>query len=273
MQLFLTGFIAALLMFIAVLVLFPRLKKQKNLSADSSDQFSEKALRLIGELAHEIKNPLSTINVNLKLTAEQLSELERAYDGEQPLPNMLAFESAGRKIAIIEKETERLEHILNSFLRYADKNELHKLRTDINELVADMVDFYSPQCQSQSITVRSSFTSEPVFCKVDGDILKQAMLNFLINARQAMSGGGELMIKTDKQNDIAVIQISDTGDGIEPHRLGRIFDAYYSSRPGGSGLGLPTAKKIIEAHNGTITVDSELGKGTLFTIKLPLDKE
>ncbi|MHC4062814.1 MAG: sensor histidine kinase [Planctomycetota bacterium] len=104
-------------------------------------------------------------------------------------------------------------------------------------------------------------------------MLKQVVLNLFINAQQAMSGGGELMVRTGRQNDDAIIQISDTGSGIAPERLPNIFDAYFSTRPHGSGLGLPTAKKIVEAHNGTITVDSELGKGTSFTIRLPLFDE
>ena len=104
-------------------------------------------------------------------------------------------------------------------------------------------------------------------------MLKQAILNLFINAQQAMSDGGELIIRTDRRTEYAQIQISDTGSGIEPDKLNKIFDAYYSSRPQGSGLGLPTAKRIIEAHNGTISVDSEPEKGTLFTIKLPLQAE
>ena len=104
-------------------------------------------------------------------------------------------------------------------------------------------------------------------------MLKQVILNLFINAQQAISDGGELIIRTAKQKGDAVIQISDTGSGIAPDKLPNIFDAYYSSRPQGSGLGLPTAKKIVEAHNGTIDVNSEPGKGTLFTIKLPIQSE
>jgi signal transduction histidine kinase len=141
---------------------------------------------------------------------------------------------------------------------------------DINELVGDMVDFYTPQAQSRSVTIHQGLHSEPLVCKIDPNMLKQVILNLFINAQQAMSGGGELMIRTDKQEKEALIQISDTGSGISPDRLPHIFDAYYSSRPQGSGLGLPTAKKIIDAHKGSISVNSEPGKGTSFEIRLPL---
>jgi two-component system, NtrC family, sensor histidine kinase HydH len=85
-----------------------------------------------------------------------------------------------------------------------------------------------------------------------------------------MNSGGELMIRTARQKENAVIQISDTGTGIAPDRLSDIFKPYCSFRSGGTGLGLPATKRMLEAHNGTITVDSEPGKGTLFTVKLPL---
>jgi signal transduction histidine kinase len=231
----------------------------------------EELSKLTGALAHEIKNPLSTIKINLKLIKEELessnfAELGRIGAGGESQRLTRAL----RKIAVIQKEADRLEHILDSFLRYIRRTELQLAMVDISELVGDMVDFYSPQACSHSITIRQSLHKKPLVCRVDADMLKQAILNLFINAQQAMSSGGELIIRTSSQNKEAVIQISDTGSGIAPEKLPHIFDAYHSFRPQGSGLGLPTAKKIIEAHNGTIAVDSELGKGTSFTIKLPL---
>jgi signal transduction histidine kinase len=178
-----------------------------------------------------------------------------------------------RKIAVIQKEADRLEQILDGFLRYVDMTEMQLASVDINELLSDMVDFYSPQAHSYSVTIRQGLHNEPLICKVDADMLKQVILNLFINAQQAMSDGGELMIRTNRQEKDAVIQINDTGSGIAPDKLPHIFDAYYSSRPQGSGLGLPTAKKIVEAHNGSIRVDSLQGKGTSFTIRLPIQAQ
>jgi signal transduction histidine kinase len=101
-------------------------------------------------------------------------------------------------------------------------------------------------------------------------MLKQAVLNLLINAQQAIGGQGEVMVRTASDGQYAQIQISDTGKGIPAERLGHLFEPYQSSRPDGTGLGLATVKKIIDAHKGTITVVSEPGKGTAFTIKLLL---
>jgi signal transduction histidine kinase len=231
----------------------------------------EELSKLTGALAHEIKNPLSTIKVNLKLVKEELESPNFAelsgISSDTDKQNLIR---ALRKIAVIQKETDRLEHILDSFLRYIRMTELQMASVNINELVGDMIDFYSPQAYSHSITIRQSLHKKPLVCKVDADMLKQALLNLFINAQQAMSNGGELIIRTSNRDKEAVIQISDTGSGIAPERLPFIFDAYHSFKPQGSGLGLPTTKKIIEAHKGTISVDSELGKGTSFTIELPL---
>ncbi len=263
MQHFIAGFVIGLLAVVPAVVL---LLRKKTSGIDGSKQGRDKQLeelsKLTGEFAHEVKNPLSTIKVNLKLIGEDLQHPEQ---DEQKLSRAL------RKITVIQKETDRLEQILDGLLRYVDRTELQLASVDINSLVSDMVDFYSPQAHSHSITIRQGLHDKPLVCKVDADMLKQVMLNLFINAQQAMSDGGELIIRTKQQDTDVVIQVSDTGSGIAVDKLPHIFDAYYSSRPQGSGLGLPTAKKIIEAHKGTISVDSELGKGTLFSIKLPMN--
>jgi signal transduction histidine kinase len=232
-------------------------KRMPNRHPESLEELS----RLTGGLAHEIKNPLSTIKVNLKLISEDLDKNDPKL--ARPL----------RKIAIVQKETDRLGQILEDFLRYAGRTELQPVTADINELVADMVDFYMPQAQSHSITIRFGTCKERLMCRVDIGMFKQVLLNLFINAQQAMPMGGELIIRAYKKENDAVVEIGDTGTGIEPERIGRIFDAYYSSKPSGSGLGLPTAKKIIAGHGGTIGVSSELGTGTMFTIRLPLDEK
>jgi len=267
---FICGFAVALLAVVPAVVVFLHKKYNKN-QKNKNGLLLEELGKLTGELAHEIKNPLSTIKINLELVSEDLQDSAAADSAKvSDEKDNRSFKRAMRKIAVIQKETDRLEQILDSFLRYVDKTELHLASADINELANDMIDFYSPQAHSHSITMRQGLYNQPLICKVDTDMLKQVILNLFINAQQAMSKGGELMIRTDRQKNDAVIQINDTGTGIAPDKLPQIFNTYYSSRPHGSGLGLATAKKIIEAHNGTITVDSEPQKGTSFTIKLPI---
>lgn len=233
----------------------------QNAQETSTQSELEELSRLTGGLAHEMKNPLSIIKVNLKLISEDLATSKDENTAR-----------AARKIAVVQKETDRLEQILEDFLRYIRKTELHLSSIDINKLLIDMVDFYSPQAVSRSITLRTALCSQPLICYADSNSLKQVLLNLFINAQQAMPGGGELLLRTQRTNGQAVIIVSDTGKGIEPENLEKIFHAYYSTKTGGSGLGLSASKKIIEAHKGSIKVDSIPGKGTSFTILLPLDK-
>ena len=244
-------------------------KMQKSQSEHLSQL--EALSKLTGQLAHEIKNPLSTIKINLKLVSEELNDLISSESGPNSTDrNNRSFTRALRKVAVIQKETDRLEHILDGFLRYLDRTELQLVSVDVNELISDMIDFYTPQAYSHSITIRQGLYNKPLVCRLDADMLKQVILNLFINAQQAMNEGGELIIRTDRQEKQVVIQISDTGGGIPPEVLPHIFDTYYTSRPQGSGLGLPTAKKIVELHGGTIQVDSTSGKGTSFTVRLPV---
>lgn len=222
---------------------------------------------LIGVLAHEIKNPLSTIKVNLKLIAEDLQK--EAFSASKQGEN-LAVNRLLNKISVVQKETDRLEHILDGFLRYTDDAALTLSHIDINELMSDMVDFFGPQARSHSIIVRTFFAPEQLICKIDENMIKQVVLNIFLNAQQAMADGGELMIRTDRHGSDAVIQISDTGSGIAADKLEKIFDMYYSTKPDGAGLGLAIASRIIQKHKGSITVISEPGRGTAFTLKLPL---
>lgn len=229
--------------------------------------------RLLGVMAHEIKNPLSTIKINLRLIDEELSAAPKAGETSQNSRSDdtgQRLSRARRKLDIIDKEAARLEQILDGFLRYADLTQPHPVPVDVNSLLGDMVDFFLPQALAHSIQFRQSFCKEPLICPVDAAMFKQAVLNLFINAQQALVAGGELMVRTSREGNFAKIQICDTGKGISAERLGRIFEPYQSTRPDGSGLGLATVKKIINAHNGTVSVVSEPNKGTSFTITLPL---
>lgn len=255
---FVLGFILAVVLVVPTAALFCRrnIQNAKLRQQTQQNQFQELA-KLTGGLAHEIKNPLSTIKVNLKLITE---DTQNAPDNPQRWL---------KKINVVQKETARLEQILDDFLRFIGKSELNTKNTDINLLISDMADFYTPQARAKNVTVRLGLAKTPITCKIDPDMIKQVILNLFINATQAMQGGGELIVRTKMSDKNANIEISDTGSGISPDKIDKIFLAYYTSRPAGTGLGLPIAKKIIDAHNGHITVNSLPGKGTSFTITIP----
>jgi len=218
--------------------------------------------QLAGGLAHEIKNPLSTINVNLQLVSEDLARLS----GEEPRRWLTRLEN-------VRREADRLKGILDDFLAYAGECQLTRRQIDLRRLVEELADFFAPQAQAASVVMRTTLPDQPVRCLVDTDFLKQALLNLMINAVDAMAEGGELIVRLSASHNRAAIEVIDTGTGIGPEELDRIFQVYYSTKKSGTGLGLSTSHRIVREHGGTLDVQSELGKGTRFTISLPMDQE
>lgn len=216
--------------------------------------------QLVGGLAHEIKNPLSTINVNLTLLSEDLAR----YDDDE-------HRRLIRRLSTVQIETDRLRDILDDFLQYARRVEMSPTVLDLREMIEELVDFFTPQAEAAHVLLRSAMPAEPVRCKVDPKLLKQAVLNLMLNAVQAMEAGGELMVQLSTDRTSATIEVIDTGPGIPADTLGKIFQVYFSTKPGGSGLGLATTRRLVREHGGDIAVESEPGKGTRFTITLPLD--
>jgi signal transduction histidine kinase len=213
---------------------------------------------LTGGLAHEIRNPLSTVQLNLQLLREDLSSDDPAYS------------RLSNRLATLQKETARLGDILGDFLRYAGKIELDPLPRDVNALLEELVDFFAPQAQMQRVRLRMKPSAGPLVAPVDERLLKQALLNLMINALQAMpQDGGEIILSARDENDSVVIDVTDTAGGITPEKLEKIFEAYYSTKSGGTGLGLAIARRIVQEHGGQISVASEMGKGSVFTIRLP----
>ncbi len=215
---------------------------------------------LAGGLAHEIKNPLSTLSINLQLLLEDILGMA----GEN---NKKAYV----KIQVLQREVQRLEEILNDFLRFAKGQKLKLDECDINEVLDEVVDFVTPEIKQKKIVILKSYDAYLPHCRVDSNLIKQAILNVIINAEQAMENGGELMIRTSGNKKYIQIDITDTGSGITKDIIDKIFQVYFSTKKAGTGLGLPTARRIIEEHKGTISVQSEESKGTNFSIKLPID--
>jgi signal transduction histidine kinase len=218
---------------------------------------------LTGGLAHEIKNPLSTVQLNLQLLREDL-------DPDDP-----GHARVLRRLETVQKETSRLRDIVDDFLRYAGKLELHKQPVDVNNLMEELVDFLTPQAQLQRVQLRlkRADSPPPLVVPMDEKHIKQTLLNFMINALQAMpEAGGEIILsaRRDPVTNHAVLEVTDTGRGIEPEAVAQVFNAYYSKKKGGTGLGLAIAKRLVEEHGGRVGVTSELGKGSVFRVELPL---
>ena len=217
--------------------------------------------RLVGGLAHEIKNPLSTINLNIKLLQE---DMERIGDEEHS--------RFARKLAGVQREADRLNAILEDFLRFAGRVELQKAPTDISAMVSELIGFFGPQADVSRVVIRSSLPEKPVICNIDEHLIKQALLNLMINAVDVMSSGGELLLRVSADGNQGRIEVIDTGKGIAPELIEKIFEIYYSTKKGGSGIGLAITRRLIRENGGTIKVESEVDKGTRFTIALNLSE-
>ena len=222
------------------------------------DRYTEIA-QLAGALAHEIKNPLSTIRLNMELLSEEFAEAESPRDRR-----VLA------KIQTVERECQRLQDLLDDFLSFAKVRALRRQPADLNQEVARLFDFFRPQAVDAGIELVSYFDPDLPSVSLDREVFRAALFNLVLNAQQAMPGGGQLVARTRRHNGGVELDLIDTGAGMDERTAARIFDAFYSTKQGGSGLGLPTARKIVVAHGGTIQVESAPGKGTKFTIQLPV---
>ncbi len=227
---------------------------------------------MTGGLAHEIKNPLSTILLNAQLLSEGVDDLPQDRPADAETRGRLS-----RRIASLRREVERLRGILQDFLSYAGELRLEKSDVDLNTVVGELCDFFMPQAEAQGVRLRYEPAPEPVTALADAAHLKQALLNLMLNAVQAMAAGSanrELMlrvtaVKGTDRSTAAQVQVIDTGPGIPEELRERIFQPYFTTKGGGTGLGLPTTRRIVEAHEGALSVHSEMGKGTVFTITLP----
>lgn len=222
------------------------------------EQYAEIA-QLSGGLAHEIRNPLSTMRMNLDLLAEDFEKPETQRERR-----------ILQKIERVRKESVRLENILEDFLRFVRVQELRLQPADLNEVVDVLRDFHEAQASGQGVVVRTHLAGglPPILLEVE--LFKQALLNLTLNALHAMPDGGELILLTRRDGSWVILEVTDTGVGIPVELQSRVFDAFFSTRPGGNGLGLPTVRRIVEAHGGIISLQSEPNKGTKFTIRLPV---
>lgn len=239
-----------------------RRTEEARIRAQASERMAEIGNMTSG-LAHEIKNPLSTVGLNAQLLAEDIAHLDAPEDEKNRIT---------KRLESLSREVQRLKGILDDFLQFAGRMKLHCEKTDLCVVLSELEDFYHPQCDIQGLVMRVQLPSDPVFVDLDTGLFKQAILNLLINATQAMNEneGKELIVRLVCNQDEANVHIIDTGKGIEESRINEIFHPYVSSKQGGTGLGLPTTMRIIQEHGGHIQVESTVGQGSDFTVCVPL---
>jgi signal transduction histidine kinase len=215
-------------------------------------------LAALGEMtagvAHEIRNPLGIISSTAELLHQRLSR----------------YEPGNRLAQIIVEEATRLNNKVTEFLDFARPRIPNLQPVDLEKVLERSLEFLEPEIQRLNIRVARHYQMNGRPQVADPELLHQAFLNLLINALQAMPQGGELRVSlTPGADGGSHIRVEDTGEGIEPERLKKIFNPFFTTKEKGSGLGLPIVKSIVDSHQGEIRVESEPGRGTAVIIHLP----
>jgi signal transduction histidine kinase len=211
--------------------------------------------RVSGGVAHEVKNPLNAILLHVEVARAKL-----ARGDTDVIPQM----------EIISSEILRLDRVVKTFLDFTRPVELKLETVPVRRLLDEVLELARPQAEASKIRVIVNQDAEGAGVRIDRDLLKQAMLNIVVNAMQAMPEGGELRFDSIAGEEFAEIRISDTGAGIPPDLRDKIFRLYFTTKKEGSGIGLAMTFRIVQLHDGTIDFTSEPGKGTTFSIRLPI---
>ena len=224
----------------------------------ASERFNAIKLLAAG-VAHEIGNPLNALNIHLQLLEREV----HAITGDQS-------KDLGDLVEVARDEVARLDMIISQFLRAIRPAKLKLVQSNMASLVEETLVLLKQEIQDREITVEIDYTKSLPRIRVDRDQIKQVLFNVIRNSFQAMSDGGLLRISLSGTDKFLVVSIQDTGVGIKREDFGHIFEPYHTSKPDGSGLGLMIVHRIVQDHGGQIEVSSKRGKGTSFTILLPL---
>ena len=236
-------------------------EKTKEVLDLERSKFHLEKLASLGQMAamivHDVRNPLSSIKMGLT-TLLNRAELK---DRDQYC------------IEIAVREVNHLERILKDLLNFAKPQNLQFANNDINQVLELALEQMVDNFEGADISIEKTLSAQLPLIRIDKDRLSQVFFNLLLNAKQAIINGGIISIRSDMddQNNIVRVQIQDNGEGIQEEYISQIFDPFYSTKAEGTGLGLSVVQKLIEAHNGTVSIESKLGMGTKVTIELPIN--
>jgi PAS domain S-box-containing protein len=212
--------------------------------------------RITAGVAHEVKNPLNSMRLWLENLKESLPA--EPDSGSQ------------QAVQVLDKEIDRLDAVVKRFLDFTRPMDVRLEATQIADVLKEVVEVAKPQLQKSKIQVAQLIPIDVPEVYVDRALLKQAVLNLVLNAVEAMPGGGQLRLMLSRRGEMAEITVGDTGKGIPTENRQKIFQLFFTTRPGGSGIGLASTFRIVQLHNGSIDFTSEVGRGTTFRIELPL---
>ena len=252
--------ICVLLLLVAFAYVIRLITKTRRLEAEA--QMADRLAyvgTLASGLAHEIRNPLNAMNMNLQMLDEELTASNLHQDPE-----------AAALLASTKGEVRRLENLVTDFLTYARPMQPRLETADLNATVEEVVRFLRADLQQKEIALELTLSPSLPTVELDEGQFRQALMNILINAKDVLPPGGRIAVSTlVGPKGEAVVRIEDNGPGIAPEVRDKIFDVFFSTRGGGTGLGLPIAQKVLESHGGWIALDTEVGKGTSFELHVP----
>ena len=214
--------------------------------------------RITAGVAHEVKNPLNSMRIWLENLKASLPEVDGL-----PL----------QAVRVLDSEIDRLDSVVKRFLDFTRPPEMHQEESSLKEILEEVLAVERPQFAKANIKLDTRLASDVPSVLVDKQLLKQALMNLLVNAVEAMRDGGQLSLSLRRRAEMAEMEIRDTGCGIPPENRQRIFQLFFTTRPGGSGIGLASAFRTVQLHNGSIEFESEVGRGTTFRISLPLARQ
>ena len=212
--------------------------------------------RLTAGVGHEVKNPINAIVVHLELLRTKLGSSEH---------------KAMRHLEIIESEIQRLDRVVQTLVDFSRPVEVQLKEQDLRRLISGVLMLASAELETRNVHVQSDLPDRAVMAKVDADLLKQALLNVVLNGAQAMAEGGKLDVRLAEDGRMALLSVHDHGSGISADVRDKIFDLYFTTKKDGSGIGLAMTYRIMELHNGSIEVESDASHGTTFTLRFPLN--
>ncbi len=211
--------------------------------------------RLTSGVAHEVKNPINAIVIHLEVLRERLLQLDP---------------ETRRHMDIIANEIQRLDRVVKTLVDFTRPLELHFSEVDLRELLQEVAALAEPEAQRHGVKIVCADAGAALPVRVDSDLLKQALLNVVLNGVQAMPGGGILTLSSQAGDHSATLEIRDQGGGIPPEIRDKVFNLYFTTKKSGSGIGLAVSYRVLQLHNGTLEFDSEVGQGTTFRFILPL---
>ncbi|HUS19388.1 MAG TPA: ATP-binding protein, partial [Terriglobales bacterium] len=210
--------------------------------------------RLTSGVAHEVKNPINAIVVHLELLRQKMDHAD---------PN------AQRHVDVIGTEIRRLDRVVQTLVDFTRPMDLRLAEVDLRRLLDDVLMLASPDAERHGVHVLRHISSEPLPVKIDVDLVKQAVLNVMINGLQAMANGGNLTVTASRDDATVNVEITDEGGGIPPEIREKIFNLYFTTKKGGTGIGLAMAYRVMQLHNGSMEFDTVLGQGTKFKLCFP----